>query len=196
VVSAVASVALEGWQSGTIAAYAARRYYRPGQKAIGPSCSTGTCQLVLQYWLPNSPAGPSVWKTRPYEPIPSAHRRQPGGDHLQVPSSMDRWPSDLRQPSAAATATAAAAAIAPPLELASWGRAQAGRRLVCASLAALPLPHCRCRARQRAKSSSLPLPQRLPKVVEQTRGLALGQGDAHTHFGWAMDKRTDGRDGT
>ena len=27
------------------------------------------------------------------------------------------------------------------------------------------------------------------------RGLALGQGDAHVHFGWAMDKRTDGRDG-
>ena len=38
--------------------------------------------------LSSSSAGPSVWKTRPSLPSPSAHRQEPGGDHQQGPSSI------------------------------------------------------------------------------------------------------------
>ena len=38
--------------------------------------------------LSSCSAGPSVWKTRPSLPTPSAHRQEPGGDHLQGPSSI------------------------------------------------------------------------------------------------------------
>ena len=74
---------LEGWQSTV------------GGRRQGPSPSTLHTHTLDRGERPSghpavahSPVGPSVRKTRPSVSSPSAHRREPGGDHLQGPSSI------------------------------------------------------------------------------------------------------------